>query len=330
MAVRIGHASIDENGAAKNGIAGDQSKKEVCIRNWYLPSKGWVVLRCKDAEKRSKIAEAAEKACANDDIGYDQNQRDTLFNNVKSKGFDPSKTDKAVETDCSALVRVCIAYAYGSDIAGNIRTVSEPAMLVNTGRFEKLTDDMHCKSSDYLLRGDILCTPVSGHTVVVLDNGAKVSAAPVKTTADAKVGDVIQFTGSTHYTNANGASGKQCRPGKAKVTAIRKGSKHPYHLIKVSGGGSTVYGWVDASDIEGADKTVSEAAWTPAAGDIVNFTGDTHYTSANAVTGKSCGSGKAKITRIYRLGKSKHPYHLERVDRTGPHGWVDADTFTKA
>ena len=173
MAVKIGHASIAENGKATNGAAGDQTGKEVCIRNWYLNQKGWVVLRCKDAAKRDKIAEAMEKACKNAAIGYDQNQRDTLFNNVKNSGFDPSKTTKNVETDCSALVRVCIAYAYGKDVAGNIRTISEPATLVNTGLFTKHTEDKYCKSSDYLLRGDILCTPVSGHTVVVLDDGAK-------------------------------------------------------------------------------------------------------------------------------------------------------------
>lgn len=173
MAVKIGHASIDENGKTKSGKAGDQTGKEVKISGYYVHSKGWVVLRCKDADKRLKIAEAMEKACGNADIGYDQNQRNTLWNEVKDKEFDPSKTTKKVETDCSALVRVCIAYAYGCDKAGNIRTATEPAALVNTGCFEKLTDKKYCGSADYLLRGDILCTPVSGHTAVVLTDGAK-------------------------------------------------------------------------------------------------------------------------------------------------------------
>lgn len=175
MAVKIGHAYSDERGKASGGNAGDQSAKEVKISNYYVNAKGWVVLRCKDDQKRLKIAEAMEKACKNADIGYDQNQRSTLFNDVKNSGFDPSKTTKKVETDCSALVRVCIAYAYGKDVAGNIRTISEPAALVKTGLFDKYTDAKYCKSSDYLLRGDILCTPVSGHTVVVLDDGARVA-----------------------------------------------------------------------------------------------------------------------------------------------------------
>lgn len=180
MAVKIGHASIDENGKARGGKAGDQNGKEVKISNYYVHSKGWVVLRCVDPAKRALIAEAMEKACSNSAIGYDQNQRNTLYNDIKGKGFDPSKTSKKVETDCSALVRICIAYAYGKDVAGNIRTVSEPATLVKTGLFEKLIDKKYCKSSDYLLRGDILCTPVSGHTVIVLNDGAKANNKPTE------------------------------------------------------------------------------------------------------------------------------------------------------
>lgn len=183
MGVKIGHACSDENGKAKGGKAGNQNSKEVKISAYYVNAKSWVVLRCKDDQKRLKIAEAMEKACKNADIGYDQNQRNTLFNNVKNCGFDPSKTTKKVETDCSALVRVCIAYAFGKDVVGNIRTVSEPATLVKTGLFTKYTDAKYCKSSDYLLRGDILCTPVSGHTVVVLSDGAKVTG---KLTVDGK------------------------------------------------------------------------------------------------------------------------------------------------
>lgn len=75
------------------------------------------------------------------------------------------------------------------------------------------------------------------------------------------VGDVVQFTGNVHYTNANAASGKACKPGKAKVTMISKGTKHPYHLVKESGGGSTVYGWVNAADVQSeADAAIDKLA----------------------------------------------------------------------
>lgn len=77
---------------------------------------------------------------------------------------------------------------------------------------------------------------------------------------------------------------------------------------------------------------VTTAAWVPAVGDTVIYNGNKHYTNANAATGPSCKGGKAKITAIYQLGKSKHPYHLVRVSGSGAtvYGWVDEGTFTKA
>lgn len=68
------------------------------------------------------------------------------------------------------------------------------------------------------------------------------------------VGDVLNFTGDTHYTNANAATGKTAKPGPAKVTAISANSKHPYHVIHTDGV-SNVYGWVDAADLSDGSST---------------------------------------------------------------------------
>ncbi|MDL2206669.1 hypothetical protein LJC33_07160 [Eubacteriales bacterium OttesenSCG-928-N13] len=65
------------------------------------------------------------------------------------------------------------------------------------------------------------------------------------------VGAIVDFKGTTHYTSANASSGKPCRSGKAKITQIYASGKHKYHLIAEAGGGSNVYGWVDAADISG-------------------------------------------------------------------------------
>lgn len=80
-----------------------------------------------------------------------------------------------------------------------------------------------------------------------------------------------------------------------------------------------------------AQTTVAKP-WTPTVGDVVNYTGKVHYTSAGATKAIACKGGKAKITAIYQLGKSKHPYHLVAVSGSGAtvYGWVDAGTFTKA
>lgn len=57
---------------------------------------------------------------------------------------------------------------------------------------------------------------------------------------------------TVYRSSYTGAAGFTCKPGKAKVTAINKTGAHPYHLVAVGGGGSTVYGWVDAGTFDKA------------------------------------------------------------------------------
>ena len=176
MAIKIGHASISENGTIR-GSAGDQNGKEVFTRSWYRHSKGWVTLRCKVPAMREYIARAMERACANPDIGYDQIENQTLWNNVKPYGFDPARTTKKVETDCARLVRVCCQYA--CEMVGNGKTIPDfytatlKDVLRKTGLFEVLTADQYNRQDDYLLRGDIQVTKTKGHTWVILENGSE-------------------------------------------------------------------------------------------------------------------------------------------------------------
>ncbi len=67
-----------------------------------------------------------------------------------------------------------------------------------------------------------------------------------------KAGTIVSFVGKKHYASANATSGQVCKPGKAKITQVYQPgkSRHPYHLVAVSGGGGSVHGWVDASDIK--------------------------------------------------------------------------------
>ncbi len=66
-----------------------------------------------------------------------------------------------------------------------------------------------------------------------------------------KVGDVVQFLGGPHYKASTDkkANGKP-KAGPAKITIIKQGALHPYHVIHTDGT-SRVYGWVDASEISG-------------------------------------------------------------------------------
>lgn len=181
MAVYVASARIDENGNAYGGKAGDQNGKEVSSQVWYDYEKNnhgktWVLLRCIDPEKRKKIAKCMRDAYVNAFIGYDQHQRDSLYEAVKDKGFDVNTLEKAVETDCSALVRICVCYA-GINCQ-DFNTASQANVLVKTGFFKKISDTKYTKSPDFLLEGDILVSSKQGHTVVVLNDGAKAASDP--------------------------------------------------------------------------------------------------------------------------------------------------------
>lgn len=180
MSVKIGSARIDENGKATGGKAGDQTGKELSTQSWYKHAKGWRVFRAKSPEVAEKIAQDMQWACDNKHIGYDQGQRLTLYNVSKPLGFNCKAVTTDCETDCSALVRVCCAYA--GIMLSNFRTPTEPAALLDSGAFIELTGSKYTDASTYLKRGDILVTKTQGHTVVVLSNGSKAGAdvAPVE------------------------------------------------------------------------------------------------------------------------------------------------------
>lgn len=247
MAVIVGSARLGgSNGKISGDVAGDQNKKEVSTQNYYVHSKGWRVFRAKDASKRKLIADAMRAACANNKIGYDQSQRNTLYNLAAKVGFDPAKVTKDCETDCSALVRVCCAYA-GIKMS-DFNTASQASRLLASGAFTELTGDKYTKQSAYLAEGDILVTKTKGHTVVVLTNGAKVETDSVKEPA-ASSGKKVKVTGAS----VNIRTG----PG-TKYTAIHVAKKDEKYTVPDTDGwrpieyGGHVY-WISGkySELEG-------------------------------------------------------------------------------
>lgn len=180
MAIKIGHATIDENGKGYGGAAGDQTGKEVRTLNWY--SGGWhTVLRPKRQTLAEGSAAACEAACANENIGYDQTNpdRNTLYARAKAAGFDLSKIDTPCECDCSSLLHVCVlaggaAVEYGTN-AFTTRTMV--AKLVASEEYEALTDSKYLSSDAYLRRGDILVK--TGHTVMALEDGSAAKTVSV-------------------------------------------------------------------------------------------------------------------------------------------------------
>lgn len=152
-----------------------------------------------------------------------------------------SKADRKNETNKSGsftvgdLVEFIGKKHYANSYSGAKSTACRPGIA-------KITSVSKAASHPYHLKA----TPDSDSNVYGWVDTKDIKGAG---TSIIKVGDSVQFSGKVHYTSCNtGAKHSSCKGGAAKVTAIRKGSAHPYHL-EHTGKGCTVYGWVDAKDI---------------------------------------------------------------------------------
>ena len=169
--MRIGHSSINEFGKTTGGKKGDQTTKEVTLASWT--NRGWnVLLRPKNPLKAELMAQACEKGCANQNIGYDQSTRNTLRQEAKKVKFDLSKVGLC-NCDCSSFMSVCaesagIAIPYNGNNAPTTSTMR--TAFLSTGEFDLLLDSIYLTSPNFLKRGDILVKEGS-HTVMVLENG---------------------------------------------------------------------------------------------------------------------------------------------------------------
>jgi hypothetical protein len=174
--IKIGHASISENSSV-NGAAGDSTGREVYINgdfdiNSLKPN---VLLRPNTATLANASAKACEAGCENNNIGYSQNGRNTLYNLAKANGYNLGDVGLC-NTDCSAFMTVCaiaggskITYGSNAPTTTNMRT-----RFKQSGDYSILTDSKHLTMTDYLKRGDILVCEGS-HTVMVLGNGDSIS-----------------------------------------------------------------------------------------------------------------------------------------------------------
>lgn len=173
MIANCGH---DERGAYKGGSAGDQTGEEYYVRTWY--NRPWYcVLRYPDQRTALMIAQISRDAANNNNIGYDQNQRLTFYNNLAAAGWNPSAITTRCESDCSASTAACIIAA-GHRVGNGALTGINPSLTtynmrsaLQTVGFQLLTDSRYLSSDSYLLPGDVLLKD-DAHVAVNLDSGA--------------------------------------------------------------------------------------------------------------------------------------------------------------
>lgn len=171
MAILIGHASISERGTV-NGAKGDSTGKEVCVRTWYDKSWDYIAVH-PDANVRERHARAIEQACANNNIGYGQSNRNTLNALAKNVGYDLSKVGKC-NCDCSSLQNVAAmaSGAEGVTYGSNGWTTSSMRGALKKAGYEIITDKKILKNASYCVRGAIYVKEGS-HTVCGLSSGSK-------------------------------------------------------------------------------------------------------------------------------------------------------------
>lgn len=162
--ILIGQASNGETGP-RGQKPGNQTGKELNIREYYKHKLSWLVFRAPSTYVAGRICYAMLRAVKNMNIGYDQNNNQTLIIAAQKYGYDPGMVKIDVETDCARLVRVCLKYA-GFD-APDFYTATEPDALRKLG-FQEVTSSINLETGEGLQVGDILCTPVKGHSCVIV------------------------------------------------------------------------------------------------------------------------------------------------------------------
>jgi hypothetical protein len=167
MVIRIGHASIDENGNVAGGKVGDQTKKEICTRLWY--DKDWdYYMECTDSVIANKAAKFVEQVCADPNYGYDQSGRLTGYGNIAKNGGKVSGAKG--EFDCSSLIAAAYIFA-GLKLSPACTTRNLRSALFATDKFKVYSEGRYLTSDRYAKRGGIYLSE-GHHVVMALENGA--------------------------------------------------------------------------------------------------------------------------------------------------------------
>lgn len=222
MGVKIAHARISENGTIE-GTAGDQTTHEVEISDWY--SGGWVaVYRPNKVITADLIALSAEWIADNNCIGYSQTDRTSLHRYAALHGYNFSAITEPCNTDCSAMVAVCVNAA-GIPVSKDMTTRNEDAVLMGTGEFTRLSNVKYLQESRWLKRGDIL--KKKGHTAIVVRGG------------ESAVYDVVKYHTPIYADyKDNGIAGKYRA---TDDVYMREGAFTTYKAMTVVYGGNAVY-----------------------------------------------------------------------------------------
>jgi hypothetical protein len=197
----------DENGRYSGGKAGDQSKTEWYGRAWY--DNGWTAVYEPPTEAiGKKVAAQAKAGAENDNIGYDQGQRNTVLTQAEKVNWDLAKINVPCEGDCSSTTTVVVICGGGAtkkvmmNGSTNCPTTSTIGERLKAAGWKEHKEAKYLNSSDYLGEGWII-NNASHHVIVNGTKGAK-------------------YKGGSSSANS-GTNGGSC-PYKEPSTTLKKGS----------------------------------------------------------------------------------------------------------
>ena len=303
MATIIGSARIDERGKLSGGTAGDQKQSsstndrvgEVSMQNFYLHSRGWYILRPKDANIANKIAVNMKTACNNPNIGYDQGNRLGIITygvNTKTK----------TECDCSSLVRQCIKEASGKD-PGNFTTANEASMLETSGLFESKKS---YTSGTTLYTGDVLVTKTKGHTAIVTDGVSRSTNSSTSTNTSRKysVGQVVTYSSCYKASTDGVEKAVMCSPYKSgTITKVLTTNVNNPYLIN---NGTC---WLNDGDIRSIVGTNSNNSNNSSSSDTYTHS-DFVKDVQKAIGAKVDGiAGNETLSKTVTVSKTKNSRH---------------------
>jgi hypothetical protein len=170
----ISNCGRDERGAYRGGRPGDQDSGEWVIRPWNnRPWNSVIRYTGSNSDVRNLIARLAIEAAKNDQIGYDQADRLTFWQELQKVNYCPANITTPCEADCSSgVLSIVKAVGFILNIAQfqsvdiNGYTGNMEGILVNAG-FSALTNREYLISDNLLQPGDILLNYVHHTTIYV-------------------------------------------------------------------------------------------------------------------------------------------------------------------
>ena len=161
-----GWASQSEKRTA-NGKKGDQTGKEVRTGNYYNFGQSEII-RFKNSHRGKKAAKAMKAFCKNDNIGYGQTDRTSLYLQCRKIGWNISKIPhiSKCNCDCSEICACAINMAYGKEIIPSYATTHSFKALTAIQRkknFKIVGTNVKKKAGDMPL--------AAGHHIIMVIEG---------------------------------------------------------------------------------------------------------------------------------------------------------------